>query len=84
MNTDHYYRFLSEHKSGHVTRKFGVVSFINKTNYQIPLPRVNCDDCIDYELPIDPLALEQGKIYVTYIMLCFDSWSHSAGLTETH
>ena len=77
MISDHYYSFLSEHKSGHVTRKFGVGSFINKTNHQTPLPRVNCDsngpDCIDYELPTDPLALEQGKIYVTYIMLCFES-----------
>ena len=77
MNNDHYYSFLSEHKSGHVTRKFAVASFINKTNHQTPLPRVNCNepDCIDYELPTDAKALEQGEIHVNLVTACITNIS---------
>ena len=60
--------FLSKHKSGHITRKFGVHLF-NKTNhythYQRRICNGNAPDCVDYGLPTDTEALGQGEIYVT-------------------
>ena len=65
-------RFLSKHKSGHITRKFGVHLF-NKTNHYTHYPRKKCKDnepdCVDYGLPTDAESLEQGEIYITQFML---------------